>query len=331
MKDILSLPHVVTVNVFLMLDGKSLHNARLVNKSWNKYIVRNIWKFEYARNVLERRLELNWSVKNLFYKSFEFEYKCEVPNPYILEATDNYIIFQNCENLNEIHQQIHIFDRKACNIWKTDHFGPVKIVPVLQKQNYIGTKFKINEEVFSICFESKDWFPIYYVLKVFSTKSKKLLYEENVENFCDLHFHGNLSTFYIIQSEQIKLLAFENENIKNHKVFVNNVTLKPFGGGSTSSNFNHPYILYWQNLEGNVWETEMFVWKIDNNKDNVSCEYYSNEFKSKAEIRRRDYNEYERYTLTEIIRDVQYVDSFFILLIQERMIDDFELGQLLIY
>ena len=53
--------HIVLTKIFLFLDGKSLKNSRLVSRSWNSYILNDIWGHPYCKDVLIRRLNNRWA------------------------------------------------------------------------------------------------------------------------------------------------------------------------------------------------------------------------------------------------------------------------------
>ena len=59
--NVLGLPDLVVVDIFIQLPGKSLHRCRQVCKAWNIFILENIWNYKYARDILEKRLHKNWT------------------------------------------------------------------------------------------------------------------------------------------------------------------------------------------------------------------------------------------------------------------------------
>ena len=55
------LPRELSLKIFLMLDGVSLHTARQACKDWNEFIIQQIWGSRQGRNALERKLKNNWN------------------------------------------------------------------------------------------------------------------------------------------------------------------------------------------------------------------------------------------------------------------------------
>ena len=55
------LPRELSLKIFLMLDGVSLHTARQACQDWNEFIIQQIWGSRQGRNALERKLKNNWN------------------------------------------------------------------------------------------------------------------------------------------------------------------------------------------------------------------------------------------------------------------------------
>ena len=69
--DLLALPEIITLQIFLELPGKSLHSCRQVSQGWNNFILKNIWESQHGRKIVEKRLENNWSISNPKYEETE--------------------------------------------------------------------------------------------------------------------------------------------------------------------------------------------------------------------------------------------------------------------
>ena len=92
--NILLLPDPSLVRgIFLLLPGGSLHSCRQVCKSWNNFIMENIWNSSFARKQLENRLEKNWKT-NSFVESSEI-IDVGVKTSRVIAASGDYIVIKS--------------------------------------------------------------------------------------------------------------------------------------------------------------------------------------------------------------------------------------------
>ena len=62
--DIWSLPELIRIEIFLNLDGESLHACRQVSHRWNKGILEELWGTQLGRKKLHNKLKTRWRFVN---------------------------------------------------------------------------------------------------------------------------------------------------------------------------------------------------------------------------------------------------------------------------
>jgi len=79
--DIWSLPELIRIEIFLKLDGESLHACRQVSHKWNKGILEELWGTQLGRRKLLDKLKSRWRFGNPqeleTMKSFSFDVEDE--------------------------------------------------------------------------------------------------------------------------------------------------------------------------------------------------------------------------------------------------------------
>ena len=151
MTDLLTLPHLATVEIFLLLPGQSLHNCRQVCKSWNKFIIDNIWMYPYAKDILEKRLENNWFRNDSIFEETELAFDVGTPKPYLLTAAEDFIVVQNHPTCQEF-LKLFVYNVKTNDVWKID---AVDCGPYSQEKlkSDASIDVKINENILSIWYD----------------------------------------------------------------------------------------------------------------------------------------------------------------------------------
>jgi len=64
MMDVWNLPELIRLEIFLLLDGGSLHNCRQVSSRWNKGILDEVWGTQSGRKKLRQKLKHQWRFSN---------------------------------------------------------------------------------------------------------------------------------------------------------------------------------------------------------------------------------------------------------------------------
>ena len=76
--------------------------------------------------MVERRLERNWSVADPKYLMTEEVLDIGESQPYVITATENFVVTQNIQNMDEEYQHLLVYDLNTEDVWRTDSFGPTK-------------------------------------------------------------------------------------------------------------------------------------------------------------------------------------------------------------
>ena len=125
---VLGLPDLVVVEIFIQLSGKSLHRCRQVCKTWNIFILENIWKYKYARDALEKRLIQNWN--NIDPKDVETEEVFDWTTSNVvntLALTENFFVVESKDSRNNLkeYRSFLVHNISTKEVWKIEDVGPI--------------------------------------------------------------------------------------------------------------------------------------------------------------------------------------------------------------
>ena len=317
---VLQLPKDILLKICLQMDASTLHTLRQVSSDINKWIINYIWNCKYSRNILQKRVNSNW-IHNK-HTEWNFWLTTNDWSPYVLKATEKYIILEDINDLNKEYQQVLIYEIEKNRYWQTEKFGPHKTIPIQQYNTFIRSEFLINDHILAITFEPKNTEKYKYnrIMKVWSLKTKLLIDEKLIENFTAIHFHEEKSTFILLTTNKIEILKFFEDSILESNHFQMEFELHQ--SRSDTSNYYFPYLIYWQNNETIVGEYQVYVWNINTEKMSSDILLHYNEFKSSVGLIISKRNEENDYMITEIICDAIFITNNFIVLVQEKIIYD---------
>ena len=210
------IPADVIRRIFLLLTLSDLKRARLVCSSWNLFIYQQIWCSKDGKQRLKRKLNANWEEKNPSDIVNKVMKRLNIRQPYVLHATKEFLILIEYPVINERKQYLWIYNIEQRNYWKTSDFGPVKKIKVLQQTNSIPVKTFINKNVFCLLFQNcqVDSNQCRTTLKVWSTKSKKAIFQQSIVGYPQCSFLSSQSTLVFIKSAEIAFLQFNKRKLK---------------------------------------------------------------------------------------------------------------------
>ena len=313
------LPVKVIRDIFLMLPIDSIKNSRIVCKSWNKFIVQYIWRTKYGKTRMMQKLNSNWDVQQPKYiKTDKLRSLSKIQKPYVLLATEKFLVMIEYKLLNETEQFLWIFQHNENNYWRSENFGPVRKVNVLQENNFIPIETHINNKIFCILYQNSENSRFKQTMKIWSTKSKKLLFEKSFIAYGLCYFLSTVSTLINVESTKIESLQFTSRKLKAIKSQHHELTaLEDNIEGYNNSN---QFILLWQKSMNYKNEIEMFIWKIHKSRPKLSFKF--SKFRELAKLSMENYIENQQYQEIEILIDAMCVKSNIILLTQIKIIDD---------
>ena len=314
------IPADVIRRIFLLLTLSDLKRARLVCSSWNLFIYQQIWCSKDGKQRLKRKLNANWEEKNPSDIVNKVMKRLNIRQPYVLHATKEFLILIEYPVINERKQYLWIYNIEQRNYWKTSDFGPVKKIKVLQQTNSIPVKTFINKNVFCLLFQNcqVDSNQCRTTLKVWSTKSKKAIFQQSIVGYPQCSFLSSQSTLVFIKSAEIAFLQFNKRKLK--QIHRNDHHLKILEENIEGHKICNKFIILWLKSSKFKKEIEMVVWENIEFKTEIAFQF--DRFRNFTRLIDDKYNQEQQFIETEMIRDVVYVDSKFILLIQVKIIDD---------
>ena len=104
--------------IFLLLSADDLQNCREVCEEWNSFILDNLWNHPI---IVERRLSRNWSMEDPQYVKTQELIKVDEIKPFVLAATEDYVVVQNIANL-DVSQHLSVYKLKTKDVWRTENF-----------------------------------------------------------------------------------------------------------------------------------------------------------------------------------------------------------------
>ena len=208
--------------------------------------------------------------------------------------------------LNKEFQYLSVYDIQDQDFWTSDIFGPIKeiVTPVFERSwsSHIALRIHINSDVLIVIFENKRIIG-YNTIKVWSMKYRRLTMDENFEGYSNSILYSSKSKLVLFQIDKVQIFTFNEEKLVGRECFNSGIILKKQSSGRGSNcRINFPYVLFWQSSSISFRETEMIVWKLEN--EEMSHHVYHNHFNTFARI--EDF----------YVKDAALISSFFILLSQ---------------
>ena len=253
--NILLLPDPSLVRgIFLLLPGGSLHSCRQVCKSWNNFIMENIWNSSFARKQLENQLEKNWKT-NSFVETSEI-IDVGVNTSRVIAASGDYIVIKSGAE----EPKVIVINVITKDKWIFEDVGDVTA-------ENSTTKAVVNNKIVAL------WsVPVYEdgtTLIVCSLKTKEVLFRENLSNYLNVVLVDSSSTMLVLLfQDKIDVLSFNDEG----SMLVSRTSC-PVNHQDTTRFINYapPYILHctWSALN---------VWKIDYERKQVELHKHVPDF-----------------------------------------------------
>lgn len=264
MKPFMSLPELALVKIFLYLSGQSLHRCRQVSKTWNDFILKNIWNSKFSRNQLEDRLDNNWGHGS-------GDVKCTLSTKMmdnlalgscvvVAAASEDYVALEPGPTMTGYRdvedQKLAVFNMKTEELWKIDLF------------DLIGTgdenmEVLINNNILAVT--SAD---VSTNVKIWSIGTRKVVFQEDTNKFIHklvLQSFSSVSWVALVRENELELLKFDGDALGfRHGC--------PYNFGCISfSNFVFPHILLGEFLKvrdgwGNY---SILVWKVDDENEKI--------------------------------------------------------------
>lgn len=109
--DIWSLPELIRIEIFMNLDGKSLHACRQVSQEWNQGILEEVWRSQSGNKKMHKKLKNQWRFGNpresetLKGFSFDLEDKTSLV---LLGMSDNVCVVRKTSKHSERNLEIRL-------------------------------------------------------------------------------------------------------------------------------------------------------------------------------------------------------------------------------
>ena len=300
-KKLIELDGDVLEKIFLMLSVDDIEICTQVCREWSNFIHSCIYSQTKVKN---RRIDRNWSqVDPKYVQSSEF-LPLNLQKPFIIKATDKFVVVQEYNNLHQNDQQFFVFDLENKHVWTTPIIGPAAPVDVQRYhrlwKDYIRVQVFVNQDVFCIIFGNREK-KNYYKLMVWSSVTHKKIYDATIGNYCGALFFEDKSTLVVFQANKLETLIFGDKAFISRHSCVNSTPLKkPKIGAADNYNISAPYLLFWQST---TMETRLYMWIYDD---------------LKLELKQfRSYQNFKQFANIEVqyqLMDALYLSDRFVLL-----------------
>ena len=290
--DLLALPEIITLQIFLELPGKSLHRCRQVSQGWNNFILKNIWESQYGRKMVEKRLENNWSVRNPKYEETEEYFDVAKLNfSPCSAASENYMVIRRRQSID--FHDIHVFNIKTKDVWSLDIIG---------SYDHIATE--VNNNILA-CHLVPSFWGKKSTVKVWSMKNHELLFEEEVFELLSMLHDEASNILVLIQSDKIEVLSFDESSVSVSRCVNQDESITTVFDEVNVSRIAFPYILF-SNIQPH--SHSMFTWHWDENRKEISRFMFIENFEKFVFGSENGEGDNDRYKIS----DATYVKNTFV-------------------
>lgn len=256
--DVLMLPDLAKEKIFTYLEGRSLHAARRVCKSWNTYIIDGIWNQKTNRNELERTMEANWRKPDYHFAQEWIDAPYFFPG-YVVASSSELVAIRTYLNIRLQFSRIAIYNVVNNNFFEIQ--SPFN--NVYQMALYNQFKACLSDSLLGLRVPLRgDYRGTYHHtenLQVFSMISREKLVDENVQylqGFEVVKTPENSELMVLFIMDNVQLWSFKADgNITKIQVPADRTNF-------SSASFNFPYVLQTVYHPANDM-TQVTVWTID--------------------------------------------------------------------
>ena len=304
-----SLPPELRVKIFLYLQGGSLHKCRQVCKTWNNFILENIWGSQDAREVLEMKLKDNMFGEESNY--VEASETIEVgdlgvvgdkSNCKIEAAFENFVVLSSDDTYRRKNYiNVKVYNVVTKDIWRVGNFGPL-----FPEDNCLTLAVDLSKSLLSIVYGSDACSTI----NVFSVDTKEIIFEEVFSEDFGFINDKSSSLLALLFDSKVEVLSFNDHNFSRYSC-TTDVPIQFYwreyedGVCHTYSHLEFPNLCHFQTIEDEG--KTVFVWIIDDFEKTVKIHKYVADLES-----------FLRQSDRLVVFDVLYVSSSFVVISKDQ-------------
>ena len=223
---LVGIPDNLLLHILDKLSPSCLHRCRQVCKKLNNFIVEKIWR---SNSGLERREEIlkqNWRERKYNMETNSYDVNFHFPE-LMSSSNSAYVLYENFKN----RETLAVIDLHENSVWVIE-----------EPQTRLTTStIKLNETLLAL-YKQKDYST--GVIKVYSLKNRRAIYEANMDSFLELLVDEDSSeaVFLILTKDVIKVFVFDEflQSVQTFQIEADFIT-RPLFNHYSDHNLSYGY------------------------------------------------------------------------------------------
>ena len=229
------LPTVPKENIFTLLDGPTLHRSRAVSRTWNSYIMGEIWGVAANRRRLNERVEQHWMTGYKYtFENDEFLF----PNMNGFIPVDGksskYVVIRSDFDIILEEARIKLFNVQEKTFWEINY----PFVTVLHKALSDHYDINLSDSLLVVRVQNKSVLPTQTVM-VWDIKNRMKIADEDMKHLKAVKVSETWTDSMLLVFFRTNAVEVWNctdpYNITRTRITSNNFQFK-------SATYHHPFI-----------------------------------------------------------------------------------------